>query len=143
LVRGKVSAKDREGNVGQEVKIMVDDAREITTEQAISYQKTGKKKKTPKASKQKTGAKASTTSNDELNRGDPKLYIRLATSQNEIMLRDLKRTLEGNRGQTEVVLVLGDAESRQAVRLPDRIDSNDSVIAGLRELVGADNVKLH
>src|SRR5690606_9495959 len=47
LARGKLSAKDREGNIGEEVKVMVDDAREITAEQAQGYQATGRKLKLP------------------------------------------------------------------------------------------------
>ena len=38
IVRGKVSAKDREGNIVQEIKIMADEAREVTHEQAAAYQ---------------------------------------------------------------------------------------------------------
>jgi DNA polymerase-3 subunit alpha len=142
LVRGKVSSKDRDGKPGQEVKIMVDDAREVTTEQATAYQTTGKKKKTPAPSK-KTGSKPTKKIDEDKPLADPRLYIRLKTSENENVLRSLKQTLDGNKGGTEVVLVLGEAEQKQAVKLPDRVDSNDAVLAGLRELVGAENVKLH
>jgi DNA polymerase-3 subunit alpha len=141
LIRGKVSSKDREGNIGQEVKIMVDDAREITTEQAQAYQTTGKKKKTPKAIK-KVVATASKTSAQEVT-ADARLYIRLATSEDEKVLRSLKQTLDGNSGGTEVVLVLGEAENKRAVKLPGRVKPDEEVLSGLRELVGADNVKLH
>src|SRR6185369_3278449 len=47
LARGKLSAKDREGNIGEELKVLVDDAREITAEQAQAYQTTGKRLKLP------------------------------------------------------------------------------------------------
>ncbi len=43
LIRGKVNARDKEGNQSGDVKVMVDDAREITSEQANAYQATGKK----------------------------------------------------------------------------------------------------
>lgn len=140
LVRGKVNAKDKEGNASSEVKIMVDDAREITTEQATAYQTTGKKKKTPAPAK-KVANKISTDAERPV--VDPRLYIRLKTSEDESVLRSLKQTLDGNAGGTEVVLVLGDAENRQAVKLPAGVDSGDTVLDSLRELVGAENVKLH
>lgn len=142
LVRGKINAKDRDGNLNQDVKIMVDDAREITTEQATAYQTTGKKKKTPSASKKIAAKKPSQTS-EEVSTVDPRLYIRLKTSENAELLQSLKQMLDGNQGDTEVVLVLGDADARQAVKLPDGVQSDEQVLESLRELVGAENVKLH
>src|SRR5690606_36187782 len=40
LVRGKITAKDRDGNITSDITILVDDAREITPEQAEAYQAT-------------------------------------------------------------------------------------------------------
>jgi DNA polymerase-3 subunit alpha len=48
LIRGKVNSRDKNGQDSGEVKIMVDDGREITSQQAAAYQATGKKRKTPK-----------------------------------------------------------------------------------------------
>lgn len=141
LIRGKVSSKDREGKVGSEVKIVVDDAREITTAQATAYQATGKKKKTPAAKKQVPNT--SKKVDGEPKQTDPRLYIRLNTSESEQILLSLKQTLDGNRGATEVVLVLGEADKKQVVKLPEGVNSDDTVLTNLRELVGVDNVKLH
>jgi hypothetical protein len=124
------------------LKIMVDDAREITTEQATVYQTTGKKKKTPKTTKKATKTAKSADGTEKV-AADPKLYIRLETSENEKVLRSLKQTLDGNSGGTEVVLVLGDQQNKRAVKLPGRVSTDETVLTGLRELVGADNVKLH
>lgn len=141
LVRGKVNAKDRDGNITSEVKIMVDDAREITSEQATAYQTTGKKKKTPSINKKAAIAKA-TQPVSAAPVTDPKLYIRLNTSENEQLLRSLKQMLDGNQGATDVVLVLGEADKRQAVKLPEGVRSDEQVLTDIRELVGAENVKL-
>lgn len=143
LIRGKVSAKDRDGNISTEVKIMVDDAREVTAAQATAYQATGKKKKTPAVKKQKSTSNTPNKSTEDNTLVDPRLYIRLKSSENEQVLRSLKQMLDGNQGKTEVVLVLGEAESKQAVKLPDLVDTSDTVLSGLRELLGAENVKLH
>src|SRR5690606_33909821 len=77
LVRGKASAKDREGNIGEEVKIMVDDAREITADQAQAYQETGRKVKVPtvkkavaKSAKLNSSGAAATTS------APPRVFVR-------------------------------------------------------------------
>jgi DNA polymerase-3 subunit alpha len=142
LVRGKVNAKDREGNLSNDVKVMVDDAREITTAQATAYQTTGKKKKTPSTSK-KAVAKKTKLTDDEAAAPDPRLYVRLKSSESEQLLRSLKQMLDGNHGGTEVVLVLGEAESKQAIKLPDGVKADEQVLTRLRDLVGAENVKLH
>jgi len=143
LVRGKVNAKDRDGNMGQEVKVMVDDAREITVAQAQAYQATGKKRKVPKAKPTTAlkgpGAKAAVANEPVLN---PRLYIRLASSDDQQKLMTLKETLDAFQGQTEVVLVLGEAANKQAIKLPTGIDRESEAVTRLTELVGAANVKL-
>jgi DNA polymerase-3 subunit alpha len=136
LIRGKVSCRGKDGSQSNEVKIMVNDAREITVQQANAYQATGKKVKTPK----KVAAK--TTADTEKKLPSGRLYIRLADTQDEKTLVTLKETIDGYRGPTEVVLVLGQAESKQAIKLPGGFDYNTDGLAKLRELVGSDNVVL-
>jgi DNA polymerase-3 subunit alpha len=143
LIRGRVNAKDRDGTLSSEAKVMVDDAREITVQQATAYQATGKKQKVPKPNTKLTsampgpGAKAVTEPE-----GPKRLYIRLENSQDQAQLTSLKQTLDTFRGSTEVVLVLGSADARQAIKLPTGIDSDSDAVFRLRELVGADNIRL-
>lgn len=136
LVRGKVSSRGRDGQPGDEVKILVDDAREITLEQAQQYQATGKKKKTPKPSKKVVAAKV------EQPLKVPKLYVRMDSGSNTELLLSLKSTIDECRGSTDVVLVLGSADSRQAIKLPGGIDPEGAGMTKLAELVGAENIKL-
>ncbi|MDB5176133.1 MAG: dnaE [Candidatus Saccharibacteria bacterium] len=142
LIRGKVNAKDREGNISQDVKVMVDDAREITTQQATQYQATGRKPKVLKPPRIKAsmigpGAKAVAEKT-----GIERLYIRLANSKDQAKLMSLKQTLDEYQGSTEVVLVLGEATDRQAIKLPAGVDRDSQALDQLRELVGADNIKI-
>lgn len=51
VVKGKINSKDREGNMTTEIKILVDEARPVTLEQAKAYQSTGKKQIAPKVKK--------------------------------------------------------------------------------------------
>ncbi|HEY1064134.1 MAG TPA: OB-fold nucleic acid binding domain-containing protein, partial [Candidatus Saccharimonadales bacterium] len=141
LIRGRVNAKDREGNISTEAKVMVDDAREITVQQATGYQATGKKQKIPKPNTKVKMPGPGAKSVDEVPK-DPKLYIRLLDSQDQTQLTSLKQTLDSYRGNTEVVLVLGTSDSRQAIKLPTGIDRESDAVFQLRELVGADNVRL-
>ncbi len=143
LVRGKVSAKDRDGNIGQEVKVMVDDAREVTHEQASSYQPTGKKLKLPGAKKSST-----TTASVKLNatstiKSPPKIYIRLPDTKDQQLLLTLKATIDENHGPTDVVLVLGDGDSKQIIKLPSGVQETPETLSAFSELVGSANVKVH
>ena len=149
LIRGKVNVRDKDGNQGGEVKVMVDDAREVTIEQANAYQPTGKKAKAPRAAaKEQTpamtgpGARAAADSAPMPAVLPERLYIRLASSNDEQMLISLKQTIDTHQGSTEVVLVLGDVRAKQAIKLPGGIDRQSSGLAELEQLVGADNLKL-
>ncbi len=144
LVRGKVSAKDREGNLGEEVKIIVDDAREITGEQAANYQATGKKKPTPKLrpAKKTLAARVATAKAATAEVKAERLYVRLANSQDQALLLALKQAIDANPGETEVVLVLGGGEDKQIIKLPTGVQNETATLASLRKLVGAENIKL-
>jgi DNA polymerase-3 subunit alpha len=146
LIRGRANSKDRDGNMGDEVKVMVDDAREITVQQATNYQAVGKKPKTPKPNPKTKAAMpgpgAKGVDDGSASTKSPKLYIRLENSQDQAQLTSLKATLDAFRGQTEVVLVLGTADHRQAIKLPTGIDPASEAVPKLRDLVGADNIRL-
>jgi hypothetical protein len=72
----------------------------------------------------------------------PRVYIRLQSSQDQAVLVSLKQTLDQFQGTTEVVLVLGQATERQAIKLPSGIDSQSEALDRLGELVGSDNIKI-
>jgi DNA polymerase-3 subunit alpha len=135
IVRGKVNARDREGNTTSDIKVLVDDAREITHEQAAAYQATGKKQRIPKAIKpKKTPQKTESKQPD-------KLYIRLASSDDTDTLKSIKAIMTDHPGDTELVLVVGADAAKQAIRLPSKV-AIDSARANLEKLIGAQNVKL-
>ena len=146
LIRGKVNSRDRDGKQTDEVKIMVDDAREITTEQAQAYQPRGRKLKVPKPVKKTSkvaamkgpGAKAA----DEVTLPPERVYIRLSDAGDSKVLLALKQTLDENRGGTDVVLVLGPDASKQAIKLPAGMNNAEPALSKLQQLVGADNVKV-
>lgn len=141
LVTGKVNAKDREGNPSDEVKVMVDDAREVTTAQAIAYQASGKKRKAIKASKKKA-VPQKVAKSGESTLQQPRIYIRLLDSNDQQTLVQLKQAIDEHQGDTEVVLVLGQAEQKQIIKLPMRIAHEATSISRLRSLVGEVNVKV-
>ncbi|HSX32449.1 MAG TPA: hypothetical protein VLF43_04245, partial [Candidatus Saccharimonadales bacterium] len=138
-------AKDREGNIGEEIKIFVDDAREITAEQATGYQETGKKVKVPTVKKPAasvTTAKSKVATTAAKAGAAPRIYVRLPDSKNQQMLVSLKNIIDGHQGDTEVVLVLGTETDKQIIKLPMRMTAAEAGIAKLRELAGTANIKV-
>lgn len=139
IVTGKVSAQDKSGELTGDIKILADEAREVTHEQATAYEATGKKRKTPKPAKKKPVVKSSkpTESNQE-----PRIYIRIHDSSDEKLLSDLKVVLEDNVGDTEVVLVVGKDSEKQIIRLPARISQKEDSLSAITSIVGESNVKI-
>ncbi|HVW23391.1 MAG TPA: DNA polymerase III subunit alpha [Candidatus Saccharimonadales bacterium] len=138
LIRGKVTARGRDGQTG-EAKVSVDDAREITPEQASAYQLTGKKAKTPKS--KTSGVKLPRQAEDSVpSVANPRVYIRLQNTSDEKTLLSLKETIDQHRGATEVVLVLGEAAQKQAIKLPGGIDTDSDGLDQLKTLVGNENL---
>jgi len=151
IVRGKVNAKDRDGNITEDVKILVDDGREVTHEQAAAYQSTGRKQRELKAVKRKGGvlkaavaaAKAEKTAQTDIVTDKPaKVYIRLLQSDDHALLAQLKIAIDEQQGDSEVVLVLGPDHAKQAVKLPTRMNAEPAVLDRLQALVGSGNVVL-
>lgn len=159
ICRGKISAKDKEGNLGQEVKVLIDDARELTPAQAAGYQATGKKMHAP-GSKRSAAASVTATKDrtvvaaaqkpQQQTEADitaqPKkverIYIRLVDSHNQELLMSLKQTIDAAKGSTDVILVLGPAESKQIIKLPAGMENSEQHIQMLRAIVGDANVKV-
>jgi DNA polymerase-3 subunit alpha len=145
LIHGKVNARDREGRPTDDIKVMVDDAREITAEQAEAYKATGRKPKVPKAGKKRTGPLAMQGPGAKAiseNTSPERVYIRLTDAGDNNLLMSLKAAIDENRGSTDVVLVLGPDSSKQAIKLPTGMNNAEPALSKLQSLVGAENVKV-
>lgn len=134
LFTGKVSCKDKNGELTDDAKVLVNEAREITLEQAEAYQATGKKPRVPKQTKQAVSKKKPVPSAPQ------RLYVRVSDSSDQVMLSDLKQAIDQHQGDTEVVLVVGPNDSKQAIKLPHRV-AVDSASEALVAIAGAENVK--
>ena len=157
LMRGKVNARDRDGKLIDEIKIMVDDAREITIEQAQAYTPRGRKlavPKPPKLSKlaaikgpsAKGIAAPSGLQDDESSSAPPppeRVYIRIMSGNDNTMLLSLKQAIDDHQGSTEVVLVLGADNQKQIIKLPNGFNKAAPALERLQKLVGHENVKVH
>jgi DNA polymerase-3 subunit alpha len=128
LVHGKVSSRDRSGQEGGgEAKILVDQAREITHEEADTIE--ASKPEDPKSEPKPVSH-------------NPRIYIRLESSDDPKVLLSLKNTLDNFSGTTDVVLVMGPEQSKQAIKLPSGVSSEENVLQSLQDLVGASNVRV-
>jgi DNA polymerase III subunit alpha len=73
----------------------------------------------------------------------PQLFIKLKDTTDDKLLSSLKQTIDQYLGQTKVVLVFDEANSRQAIRLPNGFNHLDEEGLGrLSEIVGSENLAL-
>ena len=136
LVNGRISGRDKNGQE-DEAKIMVEDAREVTYEQAANYKPTGKKKRTPKAT---TTSQTAPKTPKPLSGLEQRVYIRLNSSDPD-KLANLKVMMDAQPGSTPVVLVVGKDDKKQAIKLPSSVEPSDSLISEMNELFGKTYVK--
>ncbi len=138
LINGKISSKDKDGN-GSDLKVMVDDARELTADQASGYQATGKKPKVPspgKSSGKKT--KAATT---KPNSPETRIYVRLPSSDDQIGLTRLKLAIDSRPGTTPVILVVGPEDRKQIIKLPNKVEPHSELLAEITNIFGESSVR--
>lgn len=138
VVEGSVNAKDRDGNLSDEIKINVSSARELIHEEARAYKPNGKKKKLLSEIK----PKKHTADPLQVGNTKQKLYVRIQSFQDGARLQALKDYVDSNTGDTEVVIVMGEGDERKAVKIQEKTATDESVLSGYIELFGAENVKL-
>jgi len=139
LVRGKLNSKDRQtGELNEELKILADEAREITILQAESYQPTGKTMKLPGSKKTSKTAKSEITKSSIIT--NKRLYLRLLNSSDSNQLVSIKKVIDSSHGNTDVVLVVGEPSKKQIIKLPAGVDPTKEVMEKLRILVGESHV---
>ncbi len=138
LIDGTVNAKDRDGQITDDIKINVSSARELILDEAKAYKETGKTKKSLKETKSKKNTKEVKVTKPELDR----IYIRLESTKNTEQLKMLKLHIDKFQGPSEVVLVIGPAENKQIIRIPEKTSRDEESMDELVQLFGAENVKL-
>lgn len=150
---GKVSARDRDGNMGDEAKLIADQIDIISDKELREYESTGRKmaaptsrapyrkKVYPSASASVDKPKASYTSvaTDVPSAVQLQtLYLRVEDPSNTQTLLILKTLCGKFPGSSDVVLVLGD--DKKALKMPFRVEASDALIGGLVKAIGEDAV---
>ena len=168
-VSGKNSARDRDGNLGNESKLIADDIIVITDNDINGYESTGRKMDAPKISSavkkerreayrnQKNGASPKSAVKNDATKPQPKthsapvnvapeipaskLFVYIKDPNDHSRLVKMKSVCGENAGTTDVVLVLGEKE-KSAMRLPFKVDANDNLLSQLKNTLGEECVIL-
>lgn len=167
-ITGKMSARDRDGNLGTEAKMIADEVIEVTDKEMREYESTGRKMEAPKMSskvkalrvaehKAKHGkgpevsAPASTPSPEPAVAEKPrpildippvkKLFVHIKNPDDRDSLLLLKQTCSNFVGNIDIILVLG-ADKKSAIKLPFGVNGSVELIGELVKVLGEDCVVL-
>ncbi|MDB5177661.1 MAG: dnaE, partial [Candidatus Saccharibacteria bacterium] len=149
---GKVSARDRDGNLGDEAKTIVDEIIIVSDKDLRDYESTGRKMKAPAMStkvkaeriaKQTIEAATEAVSLLPIMEDVPlkKLFVHIKDPDDHDALLNLKKTCGDHPGLSDIVLVLG-SEKKSAIKLPFRVEHSDLLVGKLVKLLGEDAVVL-
>ncbi len=166
-VVGRVNAKDKDGNVTSEAKIIADSVEVIPDTVLDTYQSTGQKLPVPKAAAPRqtrrsratsvsgSGYRHSTstasTATEEAQRAPitpprdtrgEKLYVLVEDPNNVEVLSEIRHLCEQNPGVQEIIMVLKDENGKRPLRLPFKVDVTDELTKPLADLLGANCVKV-
>ncbi len=138
VVKGKINCKDRDGGLSDEVKLMVDDLKEITQEDVDAYKPTGKKPKAPKPKKpeEKKEMKQPVQSPvvSPTHASQPKLYVHLKDPQDHEKLLSLKKLAGEHPGDHELILVIGEDSKKTALKMPFSITTDTDLQDKLKDV---------
>ena len=159
-VAGTINARDRDGNMTDEAKIIADEISIVTDKELNEYQSHGRKMAAPKGRaavknkryprKNANGAPAVTAAASA--KAAPAItakplekletvYVKVKNPSDRDLLVSLKKLCSQNPGQNDIIMILGDDKSN-AIRLPFRVDAQRNLRAGLAELLGDECVKV-
>ena len=156
-VSGRVNAKDRDGRITSEAKLLADSVELISDEVLDSYKSTGTKLAAPVVAptipRGRRGAKRSDDAISQAplrvlkeppkDRRKERLYILVENVDDVELLTAIRRLADLNSGFQEVVLVIrGEDGSKRPLRMPFKVDVSEDLLAKLRDLVGEDSVKV-
>ncbi|HEY5549927.1 MAG TPA: DNA polymerase III subunit alpha [Candidatus Saccharimonadales bacterium] len=118
LAKGRLTTRDRDNSETDDWKVIVEEARILTPEDAAK----------------------GTDSKGDNNDSTQRLFIRLENSSDQPLLMNLKDKLDSFQGDTEVVIVTGNPEAKQAIKLPQTISVNEESLRALAAIFGPTNI---
>jgi len=160
-VSGKVNARDRDGNLSTDIKIIADDVQIVDDAELRNYESHGNKMAKPKAHTANVMAKRNAKAvakSQEANAAPAakkenhsytvlaaevvkKLFVHVKNPDDQTSLVKLKQICGEFPGVTDIVLVLG-ADKKSAIKMPFKVDGSNGLIGELVKLLGEDAVVL-
>ncbi len=148
---GKINARDRDGNMTSEIKLIADDIMIVSDKELREYESTGRGMAAPKPRSRdsKVTVKKASAPTEPAPRPAPKpevttlktLYVHVADPNDHEKLQAIKTLCSKHTGVCEIVLVLG-TEKKSAIKLPFKVDESQVLLAALSEALGEDAIKL-
>ncbi|HEX5394913.1 MAG TPA: DNA polymerase III subunit alpha, partial [Candidatus Saccharimonadales bacterium] len=123
LAKGRFTTRDRDNSATDEWKIIVEEARQLAQAEIP---------------KQGENNKPAGGANSDVSK--QRLFIRLENSSDQPLLMSLKDKLDFFRGDTEVVIVTGEAAGKQAIKLPQSINVSEESLRELAAIFGPTNI---
>lgn len=165
-VTGKISARDRDGNMGNDAKMIADEVMIVSDEELRDYESTGRKMDAPRMSTKvkamrvaehkakKAGVSVSAPASTlpaEKPAENPrpimeippvkKLFVHIKNPDDHEALLALKRICSEFSGASDIILVLGE-DRKSAIKLPFKVDGSDELLGALVKQLGEDCVVL-
>ena len=125
IIKGKIADKSKDSISSSDLKFLVSSLEEISDDQALKYKPKNRSAKIPNNDSEKT------------------IYIKLPDGEHHSLLLNIKKLIDTRPGLTSVVLVFGEGESKQAIKLPSKVSNSIDFQKLIIEIVGEDNIKLH
>ncbi len=138
-VSGKVNARSQAGTLQDEAKVVVNDIVIVSQEELDNYKATGKKIKSPTASKKVKTEKQKDNSNEEELSLPQTMYIHVKNTNDHESLREMKKQLSNFPGESQIILVLGE-DKDSAIRLPFTAGLSDTLVTSLQSIYGPEQV---
>ena len=160
-VSGKISARDRDGNLSSEVKMIADEIQFLSDEDLMTYESIGKRMEKPKMSakvkaskisayKAKMAKSSPNPTVSKLPKTSPnpaviadyvakKLYVQVKDPENHQALLSLKQVCSDHIGVSDIILVLGE-DKKSAIKMPFRVDISEALTDKLEIILGKDCV---
>ena len=167
-ITGRVNARDKNGNVTPEVKVLMDSLEVISDEMLANYKETGTRLAPPVeaaggfkrqrknwssaegvargnyngASKQAPVIETVRTVSAPKDVRKEKVYILVKEPDNVDLLSSIKRVCDRNLGMQEVILVLEEENEKKALRMPFRVEVCEEFDREMKKIVGEDCLKV-
>lgn len=163
---GKVSARDRDGNLSSDVKLIADEIQPVDDEELRNYESNGRKMAKPKAGPvvatrkkstykpgagfggQAQSAPAGPGVGTTKHSGPPpeaevlkKVYVHVKDPEDQTSLVRIRQECTHFPGLCDMVLVLG-PDKQSAIKMPFRVDASDELVGRLVKILGEDAVVL-